>query len=57
MQKKSINTSLIDIKFDRKVADIFMHKTKSIIIYRNENNIKCLKVIDNDYWRLRQNYV
>ena len=42
MQKKITNTDLIDTKFGRKVAYIFMHKTKSIIIYRNENNIKFL---------------
>ena len=41
-KKKSTNTALIDTKFVRKVAYIFMPKTKSIIIYRNENNIKFL---------------
>ena len=41
-KKKSRNTALIDIKFGRKVAYIFMHKTKSIIIYRIENNTKFL---------------
>ena len=40
--KNSTNTALIDSKFDSKVAYIFMHKTKSIIIYKNENNIKFL---------------
>ena len=40
--KRITNTALIDTKFGRKVAYIFMHRTKSIIIYRNESNIQFL---------------
>ena len=40
--EKKKNAALIATKLCRKVVYIFMHKTKSIIIYKNENNIKFL---------------